>query len=135
VSRPDPSGADQIDAEHQPTDLATNASYGAASQPTAVRSLGQSARLARPEPAVGDRDASKDCQERQRRAARAATVLVGLANGLGRRASRTAQVLLGSAVAALAVPAAVRSAEALPAVKSESASPGLGHRGLLGSEP
>jgi hypothetical protein len=60
---------------------------------------------------------------------------VGLGNALGRRTSGTAQVLLGSAVAALAVSTAIRSAEALPAVESESASPGLGHRGLLGCEP
>lgn len=39
------------------------------------------------------------------------------------------------AAAAFAVPLAVGAAQALPAVESESASPGLGHRGLLGSEP
>jgi hypothetical protein len=54
---------------------------------------------------------------------------------LGAADPRAAQVLLGSAVAALAVPAAVRSTQALPAVASESASPELGHRGLHGCEP
>jgi hypothetical protein len=60
------------------------------------------------------------------RATRAATLPFGLGNPRGWRTSCTAQVLLGSAVAALALPTAVRSAEALPVVESESASPGLG---------
>jgi hypothetical protein len=84
---------------------------------------------------LGDRNHVQGRQERQRLATDAATVPVALSNALGRRTSRTAQVLLGSAVAALAVPTAIRSAETLPAVESESASPGLGHRGLLGHEP
>jgi len=40
-----------------------------------------------------------------------------------------------SALATFAVPTAFGVAEALPAVESESASPGLGHRGLHGHEP
>ncbi len=39
------------------------------------------------------------------------------------------------AAPAFAIPLAVCAAQKLPAVKSESASPGLGHRGLLGHEP
>jgi hypothetical protein len=84
---------------------------------------------------VGDRDADQGRQERQRLTVCAATVPVSLGNALGRRTARTTEVLLGSAVAALAVPTAVRSAQALPAVESESATPGLGHRGLLGHKP
>jgi hypothetical protein len=81
---------------------------------------------------VGNRDAGQGHQERRSLVTRAATPSVGLCNPRGRRTSCTAKVLLCSAVAALAIPTAVRSAEALPAVESEPASPGLGHRGLLG---
>jgi single-stranded DNA-binding protein len=42
---------------------------------------------------------------------------------------------LCSAGSAFAVPLAVWAADALPAVESESASPGFGHRGLLGHGP
>jgi hypothetical protein len=58
-----------------------------------------------------------------------------LGNARGRGASRPTEVLLLSAAAAFAIPTAVWAAEALPAVESESASPGLGHRGLLGHRP
>ena len=53
--------------------------------------------------------------------------------GIGRAPSH--EVVLLSAVAAFAVPAALWIADALPAVESESASPGLGHRGLLAHRP
>src|SRR5215203_5342319 len=58
-----------------------------------------------------------------------------LGNARGRGASRPTEVLSLSAAAAFAIPTAAWAAEALPAVESESASPGLGHRGLLGHRP
>jgi hypothetical protein len=84
---------------------------------------------------VGNRDADQGHQERRSLITGAATRPLGLGNPWGRRTSLTAQVLLRSAVAALAIPTALRSTEALPAVESKPASPGLGHRGLLGLEP
>jgi single-strand DNA-binding protein len=50
--------------------------------------------------------------------------------GIGR--SPMGEVVLLSAIAAFAVPAALGIAHALPPVESESAAPGHGHRRLLG---
>ena len=87
------------------------------------------------EPAVGNRDPDQDRQARRRIETCPVALPIALGNALGRGTSRPAQVLLLSATAAFAIPTAVRALEALPAVESESASPGLGHRGLLGHEP
>jgi hypothetical protein len=84
---------------------------------------------------VGNRDPDQGRQARRRIDPRPIALLVGLGNALGRGTSGTAQILLLPAAAAFAIPAAVWATEALPAVESESASPGLGHRGLLGHEP
>jgi len=82
---------------------------------------------------VGDGHAGQDHQERRRLATGGGRSPIGLWPRHGRGTS--AHVALLSALAAFAVPAAFGVAEALPAVESESASPGLGHRGLLGHEP
>jgi hypothetical protein len=83
---------------------------------------------------VGDRDAGQGHQAR-RIATHTVSLAIGLCDPRGWGTSRTAKVLLLSAAAAFAIPTAVRSAEALPAVESESASPGHGHGGLLGHKP
>ena len=85
--------------------------------------------------ALGDGHASQAHQARRRLVTGTVAVPVGLGDARGRGASRTAQVLLLPAATAFAIPSAVWAAEALPAVESESASPGLGHRRLLGHEP
>src|SRR5215207_2040974 len=87
------------------------------------------------EPTVGDRHDDQDHQEQRQVVTRVATLSISrsTSNGIGR--APTGELVLLSAVAAFAVPAALGVAEALPAVESESASPGLGHRGLLAHRP
>jgi hypothetical protein len=85
------------------------------------------------EPSVGDGRAGQDHQEWRRLATRGGRSPIGLWPRHGRGTS--ANVALLSALAAFAVPAAFGVAQALPAVESESASPGLGHRGLHSHEP
>jgi hypothetical protein len=85
------------------------------------------------EPSVGDGRAGQDHQEWRRLATRGGRSPIGLWPRHGRGTS--ANVALLSALAAFAVPAPFGVAQALPAVESESASPGLGHRGLHGHEP
>jgi hypothetical protein len=79
--------------------------------------------------------AGQDLQGQRQLATRVAALTIGrsTANGIGR--SPTGEVVLLSTIAAFAVPAALGVAQALPAMESEPATPGLGHRGLLGHSP
>ena len=96
-------------------------------------SCGGRGRGAGAEPAVGDGDHDQD--DAEPRPVATPVALAGSADRGGRGTFLVAIDQLGSAGSAFAVPLAVRSADTLPAVESESASPGLGHRGLLGHRP
>ena len=60
-----------------------------------------------------------------------ATIPVGLSSDHGSGTFLVDVDALLSAAPAFAIPLAVCAAQELPAVESESASPGLGHHGLL----
>jgi hypothetical protein len=82
---------------------------------------------------VGDGDDDQDDAELQPVATPVS--LVGSADRGGRGSFLVSIDPVSAAVTAFAVPLAVRAADALPAVESDSASPGLGHGGLLGHRP
>jgi hypothetical protein len=62
-----------------------------------------------------------------------AAIRVGLSSDHGSGTFLVDVDALLPAIAAFAIPLALCTAQELPAVKSEPASPALGHRGLLGA--